>query len=306
MRNTARILACVAGLGAGAAQAFPDSTIEMIVPFGAGGGTDTVARLFEPEFSKALDGTIVIRNVVGASGSVGAATAAKARPDGYNIAYLPIGPASIQPLLRPGSYGGDSWEYICRTVNDPAILMVPADGNIASFDDFLKMDSIVYGSAGPGSVPHVAMAALAGATGKEAKHIPYKGTANAMNALAGGEIQIFADLPSVVKSFNVKPIAVFAAERHPSYPDVPTTLELGYDLQFSVWHGVFAPAGTDADKVDALAEACREAVNSPAFSESMAKVSTTTSYLDPEDFKAFVLKALETNEAVLKDAGLIQ
>lgn len=289
-----------------AADAYPSGTIEMIVPFGAGGGTDTIARIFAPEFSKALGANIVIRNIGGASGSVGAAAAAKARPDGYTLGYLPIGPASIQPLLHPGAYGAESWEYVCRTVNDPAILMVAAKSKINSVADLLKHAPLVYGSPGPGSVPHLALAALVASAGVKATHIPYKGTAKAMNAMAGGEIEVFADVPSVVRSFDVKPIAVFAKERHPDFPGVPTMAEAGYPLEFSVWHGVFAPAGTERAIVDKLVAACRTAVQSPEFVSRLKKVGTTPAFLGDGDFEAFYRSALKANEKVLRSAGMIK
>lgn len=289
-----------------AADAYPSGTIEMIVPFGAGGGTDTIGRIFESEFSKALGANMVIRNIAGASGSVGAAAAAKARPDGYTLGYLPIGPASIQPLLHPGLYGAKSWDYICRTANDPVILMVPAKSNINSVAELLKHVPLIYGSAGVGSVPQLAMAALVASAGIKATHIPYKGTAKAMNAMAGGEIEAFADVPSVVRSFDVKPIGVFAKERLANFPNVPTLAEAGYPLEFSVWHGVFAPAGTKPAIVNKLVAACRTAVNSPEFVSRLEKVGTTPAFLGDGDFGAFYRNALKTNEKVLRSAGMIK
>lgn len=295
--------------GAGMARAddaYPSGTIEMIVPFGAGGGTDTIARIFEVEFSKALGSKIVVRNVAGASGSVGAAATAKARPDGYTLGYLPIGPSSIQPLLRPGTYGADSWEYICRTADDPALLMVATKSPINSVAELLRRDALVYGSPGPGSVPHLALAALVATAGVKATHIPYKGTAAAMNAMAGGEIEVFADVPSVVRSFEVKPIGVFASTRHPEFPNVPTMAEAGQPLEFSIWHGVFAPAGTKRVIVDKLVAACRKAVTAPEFVDRLKNVGTTAAFLGAGEFEAFYRKALVANEKVLKSAGMIK
>lgn len=300
-------VALSAGAGkARAADAYPSGTIEMIVPFGAGGGTDTIARIFEVEFSKALGGKIVVRNVAGASGSVGAAATAKARPDGYTLGYLPIGPASIQPLLRPGTYGAESWEYVCRTANDPALLMVATKSPVNSVAELLRKDALIYGSPGPGSIPHLALAALVASSGVKATHIPYKGTAAAMNAMAGGEIEVFADVPSVVRSFDVKPIGVFAGTRHPGFPNVPTLAEAGHALEFSIWHGVFAPAGTPRAIVDKLVAACRTAVASPAFVERLEKVGTTAAFLGAGEFEAFYRKALTANEKVLRSTGMIK
>lgn len=293
-------------LGATQLQAYPDGPIEMIVPFSAGGGTDTVARLIEPEFSAALNTPVIIRNVTGAAGTVGAKTAVDAKPDGQTIAYMPVGPVAIQPLLRPDSYDADSWQYVCRTVSDPVLLMVRSNSELTSLEDVKAKTSLVYGSAGAGSVPHIAMAALSTQLGIEGKHIPYKGTANAMNAMAGGEVEFYADLPSGVHSFDVKPLAIFASARHPSFPDVPSMAELGYELEFGVWHGILTPAETSSEKVAVLSEACKSAVNSAAFKGAMEKINTSIAYQGPEEFKAFVLKALAANKLVLKNAGLIE
>lgn len=305
------IFACALFIPAGAVNAqagqpYPSGPIELIVPFGAGGGTDTIGRLFEAEFSKALGAKIIIRNVAGASGSVGATAVARARPDGYTIGYLPIGPASIQPLLHPGTYGAQSWEYVCRTVDDPTLLMVATKSPVNSVADLLRLDPMIYGSAGPGSIPHLAMAALVASTGAKGTHIPYKGTAEAMNAMAGGEIKVFADVPSVVRSFDVKPIAVFAKTRSPGFKDVPTMAEAGFALEFSIWHGVFVPAGTKPEIVKKLVDACRTAVTSPAFVEKVERVGTTAAFLGGADFEAFYRKELTSNEKILKSAGIIK
>ena len=294
-------------LGAAWAQDYPNGTVEMIVPFSAGGGTDSVARVFEPPFAEALGATVVIRNVDGASGTIGAATAAKADPDGYTIGYLPIGPIAIQPVLRPLDYDADSWDYICQTTDNPVFVMVAADSGITSLDGLKEAGQLIYGSSGPGTIPHLAMAAVSSALGIEATHVPYDGTGPAMNALAGGEIKAFADQPNVVRANDVTPLAILAEERHPEFADVPTAAELGYEgLDFSVWQGLVVPAGTDAAIQDKLAAACQSALESDAFMEAAAKASTGLKYRGPDEFASFVRRNMETNRVILMDAGLVQ
>ena len=307
MRITTTILAATAAIaGAASAQGYPDGTVEMIVPFSAGGGTDTVARAFEPPFAEALGATVVIRNVDGASGTIGATAAANAGTDGYTIGYLPIGPVAIQPLLRPLDYDADSWSYVCQTTDNPVFLMVSEGSGIASVDDLAAQAPIVYGSSGPGTIPHLAMAGLASSLGIESTHVPYDGTGPAMNALAGGEIVAFADVPSVVEANAVTPLAIFAEERHPDYPDVPTAAELGHDLQFSVWQGIVVPGGADAAVQETLAAACETAVNSEAFTQAAETMNTEVLYRGPEEFEAFVRRNTESNRAILTEAGLVQ
>ena len=291
---------------AAGAQDYPSGTVEMIVPFSAGGGTDTVARAFEPPFAEALGGTIVIRNVDGASGTIGATEAAGADADGYTIGYLPIGPVAIQPLLRPLSYDSDSFAYVCQTTDNPVFLMVSQDSGIGSLEELAAREPIIYGSSGPGTIPHLAMAGLASSMGVEATHVPYDGTGPAMNALAGGEIVAFADVPSVLEANAVTPLAIFADDRHADYPDVPTMDELGHNLQFSVWQGVFAPQGTDQATLDALSVACQTAVESEAFTQAAETMNTEVRYRDPAAFQDFVSGNVEANRRILEEAGLVE
>lgn len=294
---------------AGLAGAAGAQTVEMIVPFSAGGGTDTVARAFEPGFSQALGSTVVIRNVAGASGTIGASTAAQADADGRTIGYLPIGPVAIQPFLRDVGYDMDSWRYICQTTDNPVFLLVSNNAEAESFEDLVtagRDGRLVYGSSGPGTIPHLAMAALVSETGMNGVHLPFEGTGPAMNALAGGEIQAFADTPSVLESHDVRALAVFAPERLDAYPDIPTLGELGHDLSFSVWQGVFAPAGLSDADAERFSSACREALNSDQFKDLAAKINTTIRYRDAGAFETFVRENAAMNERILRDAGLTQ
>lgn len=282
-------------------------TVEMIVPFSAGGGTDTVARVFEPGFSEALGRTVVIRNNDGASGTVGAAAAAAAKPDGNTIGYLPIGPVAIQPSLRDTPYGAESWTYICQTTSTPVFLLQASGSDKSGVEDWISQGTdgrVVYGSSGPGTIPHLAMAAFASAAGLNAVHLPFNGTGPAMNAMAGGEIDLFVDTATVLENNDVTALAVFAQDRIDAYPDIPTMAEAGYDLEFSVWQGVFGPAGLPADQTAAFSEACKAAVEAEAFKDLAAKTNTGILYRGPQEFEEFVQKNVELNRQILTEAGL--
>lgn len=293
--------------GAAMAQEYPNGTIEMIVPFSAGGGTDGVARQFAPPFAEALGGNVVIRNVDGASGTIGTTTTAQADPDGYTVGYIPIGPLAIQPVMRPLDYDVDSWDYICQTTDNPVLLMVQTGSDITSMADLQAKGSVIYGSSGPGTIPHLSMAAVSAALGIEGTHVPYDGTGPAMNAMAGGEIEVFGDQPGVVRANDVTPLVILAPERHPEFPDVPTAAEEGFpDLEFSIWQGVVVPKGTPEDIRTKLSDACVAAMESEAFTSAMEKAATGLNYRDAEDFEAFVRRNTDTNTAILRDAGLIE
>ncbi len=300
-----------AGLVAGsAAAAFPDHPVTIIVPFGAGGGTDSDARGFQPHFAAALGGaTVIVKNTDGAAGTIGAAEAAKAKPDGYTLGFLPIGPAVIQPHLRQLPYTSESFIPICNINSNPVVLMAAKDSPIGSLEDMKKTltaepNKYVYGSSGPGTVPHLAMAAAEMALQVKMKHVPHKGTADAMKSLAGGVIHFFADVPVVISRFETKPIAVFNDTRIPGLDSVPTMKEKGYDLSFSVWRGLFAPKGTPEPVVAALETACRKAAESPGFKEFSAKVNNDVNYMDRKAFAAFVASEVKKNGDILKSVGL--
>lgn len=283
-------------------------TMELVVPFSAGGGTDTVARVFEPGFSEALGRTVVIRNNAGASGTVGAAAAASAKPDGNTLGYLPIGPVAIQPSLRDTAYDVDSWTYICQTTSTPVFLLQANGNDKASVEDWGAHGTesrVVYGSSGPGTIPHLAMAAFASAAELNAVHLPFNGTGPAMNAMAGGEIDLFVDTATVLENNDVKALAVFSDERLDAYPDVPTMAEAGFDLEFSVWQGVFAPAGLSPEQTAEFASACEAAVQTDAFKDLAEKTNTGIRYRGPEDFEAFVRDNIELNRTILTEAGLV-
>ncbi|MCQ0986107.1 Bug family tripartite tricarboxylate transporter substrate binding protein [Jiella marina] len=306
MKNASIALALAMTVTAGTASA---QTIEMIVPFSAGGGTDTVARVFEPGFSEALGQTVVIRNVDGASGTIGAAAAADATADGSTVGYLPIGPLAIQPSLRDTSYSPDDFAYICQTTSTPVFLLQKKGGDASSVEDWIEKGTdgrVVYGSSGPGTIPHLAMAAFASEAGLNAVHLPFKGTGPAMNAMAGGEIDLFVDTATVLENNDVTALAVFAPERVEAYPDIPTMAEAGYELDFSVWQGLVAPKGVDEDTLASYSEACEKAIATDRFKKLADDTNTGVMYRGPEDFAAFVKKNSEQNRAILKEAGLIE
>ncbi|WP_299260719.1 tripartite tricarboxylate transporter substrate binding protein [uncultured Kushneria sp.] len=285
-------------------------TLDIVVPFAAGGATDIVARSFEPIFSEQLGVTSVIRNIAGASATVGTAEVADNEGNPNIIGYEPAGALSIQPSLKDLPYGPESFTYVCRTVSNPMFLMVSKDSDIDSIDQLVEESQeypFLYGSSGPGTLPHLAMAALTVKSDLQAQHVPYSGSGPAMNALDGNEIQVMADTETILENYDLKPLAVFAESRVEGYEDVPTFEELGMqDLEFSVWQGIVAPKGISQERADAFADACKATVESDRFETFADKSGVSIDYLGAEDFKAFVARRVEVNKQVLKDAGLTE
>ena len=303
-------IAAVAALAitASSVSAYADN-LEIIVPFSAGGGTDTVARMFEPDFSKAIGKTSIIRNVAGASATLGAAQVLDSKPDGATIGYMPIGPISIQPFLRKLTYGTDSFSFICQTTSTPIFLLSSGTSGINTVEDAVDKGTsgrIVYGSSGPGTIIHIAMAAFSDAAGLNAVHLPFAGTGPAMNALVGGEIDLFADTSTVMEANNLKALAIFAPERSPAYPDVPTLGEFGLEgMDFSVWQGLVGPKDLDPAIVKTYTEACKASLEGDRFQKFAKQSNTGIKYRNPEEFEAFAKSNAKVNQKILEDAGLV-
>ncbi|WP_447555443.1 Bug family tripartite tricarboxylate transporter substrate binding protein [Vreelandella sp. EE22] len=287
--------------------AFADN-LDIVVPFAAGGATDIVARSFEPIFSRHLGVTSIIRNVAGASATVGTAEVAGSEGNPNILGYEPAGALSIQPSLKSLPYDLESFTYICRTVSNPMFLMVSKDSGIDSFEQLVEDSQeypFLYGSSGPGTLPHLAMAALTVKSDLAAEHVPYSGSGPAMNALAGNEIQIMADTETILENYDLKPLAVFANEPLEGFEDVPTFADLGIEeLDFAVWQGIVAPRGISDERKQQFAEACQATVESEEFSAFADRAGANIAYLGSDEFKDFVAQRFEINKQVLQDAGL--
>lgn len=294
----------------GASQTVQAQTLDIIVPFAAGGATDIVARSFEPIFSQQLGVTSVVRNVAGASATVGTAEVANSEGNPNIIGYEPAGALSIQPSMKVLPYGPDDFTYICRTVSNPMFLMVSPSSDVESFEQLVEGSQeypFLYGSSGPGTLPHLAMAALVVNSDLQAEHVPYSGSGPAMNALAGNEIQVIADTETILESYDLRPLAVFAEQRVEGYPDVPTMAELGLpEMDFAVWQGIVAPKGISDERAQQYADACKATLGSEHFMTFADRAKAGIAYLGPDEFKAFVQQRFEANKQVLEDAGLVQ
>ncbi|WP_161598968.1 Bug family tripartite tricarboxylate transporter substrate binding protein [Aidingimonas lacisalsi] len=291
-------------------SAFAQDTLDIIVPFAAGGATDIVARSFEPPFSDNLGVTSVVRNVAGASATEGTAEVANSEGNPNIIGYEPAGALSIQPSLKQLPYGPDSFTYICRTTSNPMFLMVSQSSDIENFDQLVaasQEEPLLYGSSGPGTLPQLAVAALVGESDLEASHIPYSGSGPAMNALAGDEIQIMADTETILANYDLRPLAVFADHRIEGYEDVPTIDELGLpEMEFAVWQGLVAPKGISQERKTQYSDACKATLESDRFKSFAENAKAGIAYLGPEDFEAFVKQRYDANKQVLRDVGLIE
>src|SRR5688500_6188120 len=269
MRHIPVLLALIASC-AFAQDPYPSKPITMIVPFPPGGVADIVGRPLASQMEKALKQPVVVVNRTGAGGAVGMAAAAKAAPDGYTIlmalSSISIFPVSDRISGKPPSYEMRDFAPIALITADPTVLVVSADSpwkNLKEFVASAKADpgKIKYSSSGVYGTLHVSMEIFAHAAGIQLFHVPYGGGGPALTALLGGQVHALASGPAPavgqIKAGKMRALASWSSERLPLMPDVPTFKELGYDAEFYIWSGVFAPAAIPTPVLDRLRAAVR-------------------------------------------------
>ncbi len=294
----AAVLLFSAGLQA--QDAYPSRPITMIVPFPPGGVADLTGRPTAYAMEKILKQRIIVENRSGAGGAIGMAVVANAKPDGYTVlmalSSISIIPESERLFDRKPPYEMSQLAPVALISADPTVFVVRADSPWKTVKDFVadakkRPAKINYGSSGIYGTLHMAMEIFAQAADVKLWHIPYTGAGPAITALLGHQIDALASGPSAVighvKGGRLKVLASWGTKRLDSLPDVPTFKELGYDAQFYIWSGLFAPAGTPAGIMSTLRNAARSAVQDPEFRNAMAKIETPISYLDAPDFQKF-------------------
>ena len=302
--SAAAMVACSALTATPALADYPaDKAVTMIIPFGAGGGADSIGRVFAAALQQELSQNIVAQNFTGTAGTVGAGAVASADADGYTIGWIPIGPLATQPHLRNLPYDKDSFKTVCNVTQANVVLMTTEATGYNNVDDVVgaakeNPNGLVY-IGSPGSIPHVAMLAFNNAFGTQMKGIQGN-TGDALKHINGGVAHLNAALPIN----GMKSLAVFATEGDPNHPGVPTVKSAGADLQFSIWMGVVVPKDTPDEIVAALDTACSAATQSAAFVENMGKLGWPIAYKNSSDFRAFYDNEFETLGGLLKDAGL--
>lgn len=294
--------AAVSAMPAMAQQAWPSTNIAMVVPFPPGGQADLAARPIAQFLEKALGRAVVVDNRGGAGGAVGNAAVARATPDGHTLlmtlSSLAVLPEAARLFDRTPPYEVDQLLPIARVLADPTLLAVPAASPWKTLDDFVKDAKarpgvIPYGSSGSYGTLHVAMEMFASSAGLKLLHVPYRGAGPALTDLLSGQIQALASAPGVLKphvdSGALRVLANWGAERIPSFPDLPTFKQLGYeDVEFYIWAGLFAPAKLPQPIVTRLREAMKTAMADPEILKTFEKAGSPPAYQDADAFAAFV------------------
>ena len=283
-----------------AQEPYPSKPITMIVPFPPGGVADLTGRPTAAAMEKVLKQKIVIENKAGAGGGIGMAQVAKSKPDGYTImmalSSISVIPEADKLLGRAPMYTLDQLAPIALISADPTILVVRTESPWKSVNDFVddakkRPGAISYSSSGIYGTLHVAMAMLGDVAGVNLHHVPFTGAGPAITALLGGHVDALATGPGTViqhiKAGKLRALAGWGDKRIDSLPDLPTLKELGYDAEFFIWSGLFAPAATPQPVLASLRQAAQEAVKDPQFKTAMAAIETPIHYLDAPEFQKF-------------------
>ncbi len=316
-----RTLIAVAALAtSGAALAWPDKPVTVVVPFAAGGPTDKVARDLTVALQKELKNqTIVIENVGGAGGTLGAAKVAKAAPDGYTFLLHHIGMATSPALYRNLPYKTlDDFEYVGMINESPMTVVgrssLPAN-NYAELVKWLEANKgkINLANAGLGAASHLCGLLFQQAVGIDMTTVPYKGTAPAMTDLLGGQVDIMCDqttnTSTQIESGKVKAYAVTTLKplTTPALAKLPTLDSQGLKgFNVSIWHGMYAPKGTPKPILDQMNAALKNALKDAAFvknMESLGAVMVTDARVNPAEHKKFVEAEIAKWGPVIKAAG---
>ena len=284
--------------------------VQMIVNFAAGGPTDIVGRLMQNEMAAALGQAVVVRNVTGAGGTIGTAEAARARPDGQTILFSPVGPMAIQPHFRRGlSYGLENFAAICQVADSPVVMMTPKTSGLRTVADVVARaraqgTGFPFASTGAGSIPHISNIAFMRLANIEMNHIPYRGSGEVMLAFQQAQVQLFTDQTLLIRQYDLHAIAFLTERRNPAFPDVPTMREQGYDLVYTIWSGLYAPAGTPEPVMARLEAACERTMRHPEVVAGMNRVAQPILYRNRTDFAAFSRSESEKFRALIEAAGL--
>ena len=284
--------------GASAQEPYPSRPISIVNPFPPGGIADLTARPLAASFERLLKQPVVVVNKAGAAGAVGAQFASVAKPDGYTLLIALVSISStpeVDKLFgRPATYTRDQFVGSARLNADPPVLAVTGPWKTLTelVDDATKRPGeITFASSGPYGASHLPLEMFLQAAGLKMRHLPTTGGAPATTAVLGGHAQLWASPPALaaphIEAGKMRALATWGTTRLAAFPDVPTLTELGYDVEYYIWTGLFAPRGVPANVIQTLRDATRKAVEDPEFKSSMDKAKTPVSYQDADEFKAF-------------------
>jgi tripartite-type tricarboxylate transporter receptor subunit TctC len=310
-------LGLIAATTAGA-QEYPTKPVVVVIPFAAGGPTDTLGRHLAAVMSKSLKQQVLIDNTVGAGGTIAAGKVARAKPDGYMILLAHIGMSTAPALYRKLAFNPlADFEYIGQVADVPMTVIAKKDLPPENFKDFIpyvkqNKAKLNYGNAGLGAASHLCGLLLLSSLQTDVTTVPFNGTGPAMTALLGGQIDFMCDQTTnttgQIMAGGVKVYGVTSPKRVPSLPNVPTLQEQGLKgFEVVVWHGLYAPKGTPKPVLDKLNAALKTAIQDGSFKEGLAKLGATPVTADkatPESLQKHLKAEIDRWGPIIKKAGV--
>jgi tripartite-type tricarboxylate transporter receptor subunit TctC len=314
------VLLAVAVAPAVAQEAYPSRAISMIVAFPPGGVADITARPTAATMEKILKQPVTVTNRPGAAGAVGNAVVANAKPDGYTVlmalSSISVIPAADELFNRKPAYSLDQFAPIALVSADPTILVTHPSLPVKSVKELValarsKPNELIFSSSGIYGALHMPMEMFIHAAKIRMRHLPTPGGGPAITAVLGGHAALTAGGPAAisghVRAGKMRPIASWGAERHASYPAIPTFRELGYkDVEYYIWAGLFAPRGTPDSVMKVLRDTARRAVQDPEFKNAMAKVDSLVAYKDAPEFQKYWEADAKRLAALVRVVGKVE
>ena len=324
LRSTRRAL--IGAMGAlafgglpGGALAQSSTPVSLVVPLAAGGIADVTARPLAIPLGKELGQTVVIENRVGAGGAVGTGYVARQKPDGNTLlmalSSFVIAPEADKVVGRAPAYSLDQFTPIALVSADPTVLVVRSDSPWQTIEELIaaakaKPGSIAYSSSGIYGTTHVAQEMLFQAAGVKLLHVPYSGGGPSLQAILTGEVQVNAQAPGLVaphvKSGALRVLGTWGGERLPALPKVPTFKERGFNVEFYIWSGLFAPAGLAPEKLTQLRSAARKAVADPGFVKAMDAMNTPIRHMEGAELDRYIQQERVRLGGVVQSMGKLQ
>ncbi|MBV6307325.1 tripartite tricarboxylate transporter substrate binding protein [Candidimonas humi] len=312
------VMLCVAPMGGAWAAGYPSHPVHLVVPYPPGGSADILGRVMGKALQEQLGQAVIVDNRPGAGTLIGARYVANAPPDGYTLLMGTVSSNAMTPAVNPQA-GYDpvkSFTPVARLASMPFVLLTRPTLHIKDFAQFLKLakskpGSISYGSAGLGTSNHLAGVLLSQQAGIRLTHIPFRGSAPAMNALLGGQVDAMFDLvPTSIAHIHagtVDALATTGARRSPFLPKLPTLAELGvHDYQVTAWFGIFGPAGMPADVTALLSRKIEAILAMPDVKQQFERLGITPEPQPAPRFAAFVNQEVGKWRRVVQQAGLAQ
>lgn len=284
---------------------YPDRSITVVIPFGAGGETDIIARVVAKELEETLDVTVAPKNIVGAAGMNGCKSVVSAKPDGYTLGVIPSAPLVMHPHMRKLPYDLSKFKLIGRVSYDPYLVLVKKTAKWNDMSSMVKDMSenpgkYHWASAGTGSVPYFAGKNLFADFGLNVKHVPFKGDSGALQAIAADRVDVYTSTAGVLNKHDVKALAIMSPERSDKLPEIPAITEFDQKVFYSQFITLVGPKDLPDDIAKKLEATLAKVTSSDSFKDYLKKIGMTPAYLNSVDTKAFIDAEYKRNAINIK------